>query len=131
MTLTYEWRGDFGNAEVTSLHSAGFDHPLTQDDWWGRVNRHSLGWVCARDDGVLVGFVNVAWDGARHAFIVDTVVAKAARRQGIGVRLLGIAADEARIAGAVWLHVDFEARLRDFYLNACGFTATDAGLIAL
>jgi len=52
------------------------------------------------------------------------------RRASI-TRLLGIAADEARAAGTAWLHVDFEARLRDFYLNACGFTATDAGLIAL
>lgn len=43
------------------------------------MNRHSLGWVCARFDGALVGFVNVAWDGAAHAFILDTVV-----EQGFG-----------------------------------------------
>jgi GNAT superfamily N-acetyltransferase len=95
------------------------------------VNRHSLGWVCAREDGVLVGFVNVAWDGAAHAFILDTVVATRARRQGIGARLIATAAHEARAAGSAWLHVDFEAHLRGFYLEACGFTSTDAGLIAL
>jgi len=131
VTITYEWRGDFDNAEVNSLHAEGFDHAVEQDDWLGRVNRHSLGWVCARDGAALVGFVNVAWDGAVHAFVLDTVVAKRVRRQGVGVRLLGVAADEARAAGSAWLHVDFEAHLRDFYLNACGFTSTHAGLIAL
>lgn len=131
MTITYEWRGDFDNAEVNSLHAEGFDHAVEQDDWLGRVNRHSLGWVCARDGAALVGFVNVAWDGAVHAFVLDTVVAKRVRRQGVGVRLLGVAADGARAAGSAWLHVDFEAHLRDFYLNACGFTSTHAGLIAL
>jgi GNAT superfamily N-acetyltransferase len=131
VTIIYEWRGDFDNAEVNSLHAEGFDHAVLQDDWCGRVNRHSLGWVCARDGGALVGFVNVAWDGAVHAFILDTVVAKSIRRQGVGVRLLRVAAEEARAAGSAWLHVDFETHLRGFYLDACGFTSTPAGLIAL
>ncbi|MGH3156761.1 MAG: GNAT family N-acetyltransferase [Streptosporangiaceae bacterium] len=42
-----------------------------------------MGWVCARESGRLVGFVNVAWDGGEHAFILDTVVSAAARRGGI------------------------------------------------
>lgn len=131
MTIFYEWRGEFDNAEVDSLHAEGFRHPLLQDDWWGRVNRHSLGWVCARQDGALVGFVNVAWDGAAHAFILDTVVQEGVRRRGVGVQLIAVAVDQARAAGSAWLHVDFEGDLRDFYLNACGFTSTHAGLIAL
>ncbi|HEX2357413.1 MAG TPA: GNAT family N-acetyltransferase, partial [Micromonosporaceae bacterium] len=74
MTITYEWRGDFGNDEVNALHAEGFDHePLTYD-WWAQVEGHSLGWVCARDGGELVGFVNVAWDGGSHAFVLDTLV---------------------------------------------------------
>jgi hypothetical protein len=43
----------------------------------------------------------------------------------------GQSTNEARAAGMAWLHVDFEGHLRDFYLGACGFTSTDAGLIAL
>jgi GNAT superfamily N-acetyltransferase len=131
MTITYRWRGDFDNAGVTALHAEGFGHPATPDDWWGRVNRHSLGWVCARDDGALVGFVNVAWDGASHAFVLDTVVATTARRRGVGAGLVALAADEARAAGCTWLHVDFEPDLKRFYLDACGFTPTQAGLIGL
>jgi hypothetical protein len=34
-------------------------------------------------------------------------------------------------AGCEWLHVDFEPELRRFYLDACGFRPTDAGLIRL
>ena len=40
--------------------------------WWNRISAHSLGWVSARNqDGVILGFVNVAWDGEDHAFLVD------------------------------------------------------------
>ncbi|MFI9379804.1 hypothetical protein [Kutzneria sp. NPDC052558] len=62
------WRGEFTNTEVNALHASAFSHPVTSVDWWGRVQRHSLGWVCARSAGTLVGFVNVAWDGGVHAF---------------------------------------------------------------
>jgi hypothetical protein len=30
-----------------------------------------------------------------------------------------------------WLHVDFDDHLRSFYFDACGFTPSNAGLIAL
>ena len=37
----------------------------------------------------------------------------------------------ARQAGCEWLHVDFDEHLREYYFAACGFSPTDAGLIAL
>jgi hypothetical protein len=37
---------------------------VLDDDWNTQVERYCVGWVCGRDAGVLVGFVNVAWDGA-------------------------------------------------------------------
>jgi len=37
----------------------------------------------------------------------------------------------AGAAGCEWLHVDFDDDLGDFYIKACGFTPTPAGLIAL
>ena len=144
MTIEYVWRGDFTNAEVESLHAAGFDRPVNEaNDWRTPINRYSLGWVCAREDGRLVGFVNVAWDGGVHAFILDTVAAAqhrppdasvaslAPHRRGIGTRLVAVATENARAAGCEWLHVDFESHLRSFYVDACGFRPTDAGLIQL
>jgi ribosomal protein S18 acetylase RimI-like enzyme len=131
MQIRYEWRGDVGNNALNRLHAAGFDHPIYEDDWRTQLAEHSLGWVCAYVGQELVGFVNVAWDGAFHAFILDTVVAMEHRRQGIGRELVAIAAAEARRTGCEWLHVDFDPEYRAFYFDGCGFDPTDAGLIAL
>ena len=131
VTITYEWRGEFENASVNVLHAEGFDHRCLDIDWYTQVHRHSLGWVCARESGTLVGFVNVAWDGGVHAFILDTVVAERARHRGTGTGLISTAVEHARVAGCEWLHVDFEDHLTGFYFQACGFTPTNAGLIAL
>ncbi|MFE2378757.1 GNAT family N-acetyltransferase [Streptomyces sp. NPDC059398] len=131
MTITYEWRGDFDNDALDALHAEGFGSPAGRTDWRARLERHSLGWVCARDDGSLTGFVNVAWDGGAHAFILDTVVARHRRTGGVGAALVAAAAEGARRAKCEWLHVDFEEHLRPFYFDACGFRETTAGLIAL
>jgi ribosomal protein S18 acetylase RimI-like enzyme len=132
MAITYEWRGAFESREVDALHAEAFHHELFPDfDWQKQMHDHSLGWVCARDDGELVGFVNVAWDGAGHAFILDTMVSEAAGRQGVGTQLVSVATTQARAADCEWLHVDFEDHLRSFYFDACGFTPTNAGLVRL
>ncbi|MGJ5893571.1 N-acetyltransferase [Streptomyces sp. V2] len=130
MKITYAWRGSFDDAALSALHADGFGHPASETAWADRLARHSLGWVCAYADNTLVGFVNVAWDGAAHAFLLDTVVARHHRRQGIGATLVTTATQEARAAGCTWLHADFEAPLRPFY-DACGFRTTAAGLLAL
>jgi GNAT superfamily N-acetyltransferase len=116
--ITYQWRASFDNAEISVLHADGFDHAVLTYDWWALPDE-------------LVGFVNVAWDGDSHAFILDTLVRRSAGRQGIGTMLVSLAAQEARGAGCEWLHVDFEDHLRAFYFDSCGFTPTNAGLIAL
>jgi GNAT superfamily N-acetyltransferase len=125
------WRGEFTNGEVNELHARAFDHRVFEDDWRRQVEGHSLGWVTARVDGDLVGFVNVPWDGGVHAFLIDTMVASGFRRRGIGKALVEAAVSEARAAGCEWLHVDFDDDLRDFYFEACGFAPTNAGLVAL
>lgn len=129
--MRVEWRVDFDNADVNTLHAEGFAHAVLDIDWRAQVERHSLGWVCAFDAERLVGFVNVAWDGGVHAFVIDTLVAGDRRHGGIGHRLLEVVERESRRAGCEWLHVDFEEELRDFYVGACGFAPTPAGVIAL
>jgi GNAT superfamily N-acetyltransferase len=129
--ITCDWRGSFENAAVNALHAEGFGGQVGETDWRAQVEQHSLGWVCAWRGSELAGFVNVAWDGGRHAFILDTVVAAGARRNGVGTGLIATAIEHARAAGCEWLHVDFEDRLATFYFQACGFTPTSAGLIAL
>lgn len=129
--IRYEWRGEFTNDAINRLHAEGFGHRLLDDDWWGQVNRHSLGWVVAYDGDELVGFVNVPWDGGIHAFIIDTLTTPRVQRQGIGTELVAVAARESAKAGCEWLHVDFDDHLAGFYFESCGFRPTQAGLIAL
>jgi hypothetical protein len=132
--ISFEWRGRFDNAEANRLHAEAFATRLFGDDEWDWVqqtSRHSLGWVTARRDGELIGFVNVPWDGLVHAWLQDTMVAITDRGAGVGRGLIAVATEQARVACCEWLHVDFDEHLRSFYLDACGFRPTCAGLIAL
>ena len=134
MSISYEWRGQFSNSEINVLHAEAFDTRVFSDDEWNWVSQtsaHSLGWVVARDGDTLVGFVNVITDGSVHAWIQDTMVLKSARGRGIGQQLVALARTHARLARCEWLHVDFDDEHADFYFKVCGFTPTNAGLIAL
>lgn len=129
MNADFVWRGELTDAEMLDLvRSHGGQAEV---GWWDRIRPHSLGWVTARRDGVLVGFVNVAWDGGDHAFLIDTKTSGREQHQGIGTELVRMAAEGARAAGCEWLHVDFTPDLAPFYFDACGFESTEAGLIHL
>ncbi len=129
MEINYAWRTDLTDAQLVALTEAhGGD---AEPGWWDRARQHSLGWVSAHDGDQLVGFANLAWDGAGHAFLLDPKVHADWQHRGIGTELVRRARDAARDADCEWLHVDFEPRLRPFYFGACGFTSTDAGLIRL
>jgi len=125
------WRGEFANEDLNLLRREAFPGDCSAHDWRSQVRRHSLGWVCAEFEGVLVGWINVAWDGARHATLLDTSVALSHRHRGIATALVAKAAVEAGQAGCDWLHVDFEAHLAPLYLESCGFSMTSAGLLNL
>ena len=128
--IVFAWRGPLDDDEMADLvRSHG---GLPEHGWWERVRPHSLGWVTARTaDGTLVGFANVAWNGGDHAFLLDPKTRGSFQRQGIGRRVVSLAAEHAQAAGCEWLHVDFEPELRPFYLEACAFTPTEGGLIHL
>jgi len=116
-------------AALGALISAAWNTP-DDGQGWPEVLTRSLCWVCAYDQQTLVGFVNVAWDGGRHAFLLDTTVHPDWQGQGIGTQLVREAAACARARGAHWLHVDFGPHLVGFYA-ACGFAPTTAGLLKL
>lgn len=110
--LTALWRVAWGNEGPASFRP---------------VLERGLSHVGAYDGDKLIGFVNVAWDGGQHGFILDTCVDPAYRRQGIASRLVARAVEVAEAKGLDWLHVDFEPQHESFY-RACGFGPTRAGL---
>lgn len=128
--VEYRWREPITDDEMIELVVSHGGR--SERGWWATVRPHSLGWVSARgSDGLLVGFVNVAWDGGDHAFLLDTKTRGGWQHCGIGTEVVRRAVEQARAAGCEWLHVDFEPQLAPFYLRACGFRPTDAGLIHL
>lgn len=127
----YRIRFPVDDTALSTLHALAFGYPVDVQPWAARLERHALTWVGAFSNDQLIGFVQVCWDGGAHAFVLDTAVHPEYGRQGIGQRLVRAAAAEAKTAGCEWLHVDFEPHLADFYLKACGFSSTDAGLLKL
>src|SRR5262245_18779759 len=118
--------------ELKELFAASW--PNHQQSDFAPVLARSLSYVCAyaaeRARRRLVGYVNLAWDGGVHAFLLDTTVHPDLRRQGIGRGRVYRAIETARERGAHWVHVDFEPPLRSFYLG-CGFRPSDAGVFPL
>jgi ribosomal protein S18 acetylase RimI-like enzyme len=130
--VQFQVRGEVDDEALSRLHARAFGGPFELQTWRRRLSEHSLSWVDARDEsGRLIGFVNVAWDGGTHAFALDVVVDPDHQGRGLGRELMARAAHEAAVAGCAWLHVDFEVRLTTFYLGACGFTPTAAGVLRL
>jgi GrpB-like predicted nucleotidyltransferase (UPF0157 family)/GNAT superfamily N-acetyltransferase len=135
--VIYQWRLPVPDDEVVALHTVAFAESSAAEPMsWRKQRPLSLGWVtaipAADESGVsLIGFANVAWDGDRHAFLLDVAVHPDHQRRGIAPRIVERAAEEAQAAGCEWLHVDFEERLADFYFDSCGFTPTMAGLLRL
>ena len=128
MTISFQRNMPVTSEMINLLRSHAWEEAGNQD--WEPVLARSLGWVCAFLDHELIGFVNVAWDGGVHAFLLDTTVHRDYQRRGIGRALVQEAAALAQERGATWLHVDYEPELDSFY-RGCGFRPTPAGLLSL
>ena len=125
--IVFAVRPEIDNAQLNRLHAEGFEHHVTDHDWQPQL-RHSLLWVGAFDGDRLIGFVNVAWDGGVHAFLLDTAVEVAYRRRGIGTRLVGEAIEAVRRHGGLeWIHVDSDEVLMERFYYPAGFSPCHAG----
>jgi GNAT superfamily N-acetyltransferase len=116
------------NDALNRLFAAAWENHVWRD--FQPVLQHSLLYICAFDGDELIGFVNVAWDGGVHGFLLDTTVHARYQRQGIGRQLVDAALEASRQRGIEWLHVDYEPHLTAFY-GSCGFRDTEAGVMNL
>ena len=126
--IEYKVSPSVSDEALNELFACAWDNHEVSD--LASVLAHSLGYVCGYQEGRLIGFVNVVWDGGVHAFLLDPTVHPELRRRGIGVELVRHATALAREARCQWLHVDYESRLAKFY-QECGFLPCPAGLIRL
>ena len=127
--IAYRINPNLSNETLNRLFSATWVGHSPSD--FSSVLAHSLAYIGAfTADDQLIGFVNLAWDGGVHAFLLDPTVDPAWQRRGIGKELVMRAIEEVRLHGCAWLHVDFEAHLEPFYAQ-CGFQPTRAGLVHL
>ena len=132
--ITYRLSPEVPNDALNELFAASW--PAHSPTEFAATLGHSLVYVCAYAQNPasagdrLVGFVNLAWDGGIHAFLLDTTVHPDLRRRGIGRELVRRAVEAARERGIAWVHVDYEPSLGRFY-TSCGFRPTEAGLILL
>ncbi len=129
--VVFRIRPPLDNDELNALHAEAFGHEVGERDWLTQL-RHSLLWVGAFHDGRLIGFVNVAWDGGVHAFLLDTAVARGMRGRGIGTALVREAIAATRNSGSVeWLHVDSDKELMRRLYEPAGFERTSAAVVRL
>lgn len=127
--IVFRVRPEIDNEQLNRLHAEGFKHHVVDHDWRSQL-RHSLLWIGAFDRERLVGFVNVAWDGGVHAFLLDTAVETPYRRRGMGTRLVREAIEAVRQhSGIEWLHVDSDEQLMERFYFPAGFAPTPAGLV--
>lgn len=126
--ITYRIKPNVRNHDLNALFAAAW--PDHQPNDFTPILQRSLTYACAYDDTRLIGFVNVAWDGGVHAFLLDTTVHAEWQRRGIGQHLVQHARIAEQEAGIHWLHVDYEPHLDAFY-RRCGFEPTLAGVMRL
>ena len=126
--LDYQISPPLDNAALNELFGAAWPDHTPRD--FAPLLARSLAYICAYQNLRLAGFVNLAWDGGFHAFLLDTTVHPTLQRRGIGLALVQHALAAASQHGVSWVHVDYEPHLRGFYAR-CGFQPTEAGLVRL
>lgn len=80
MGVELKIRPNVSDGALNELFAAAWQNYNVKKDIVARLEQHSLSYVCAFDTMNLVGFVNLAWDGGVHGFIVDTSVHRDYRR---------------------------------------------------
>jgi ribosomal protein S18 acetylase RimI-like enzyme len=123
----YERRLEPDPEKLNALFEAAWGSPKPG---YERVFPHSFTWITANSGDELVGFVNVAWDGDVHFFLLDTTVHPDWQHRGIGRRLVEETVAACRGHGE-WLHVDADEELMTGFYLRCGFERAPAGVLDL
>ena len=123
MLVMYSVSPPITNEALNRLFSESWDDHQAGN--FAPVLARSLAYVCAYHERRLVGFVNVAWDGGNHAFLLDTTVHPSVRRQRDRARTGASGSRSGTGARDRLAARRLRAALRR--LRSCGFRETEAG----
>lgn len=126
--IEYRVEPELSDSDLNHLFASAWENHAERS--FGPVLARSLTYIGAFDGSRLIGFVNVAWDGGIHGFVLDPTVHRSYQRRGVGTEMMRLAAKIAADRGLEWLHVDYEPHLHAFY-QGCGYEETEAGLLNL
>ena len=119
-------RPPLDNDQLNALFADSW--PDHDDRDYRPILERSLSYLATFSGNELVGFLNIAWDGGAHGFVLDVTVARKYRRKGVALAMLRETVEIAREAELEWLHVDFEPYLEGLYRRA-GYRPTEVGLL--
>ena len=128
--ITFIINPEVSNNQLNLLFSNSWDNHKPID--FQKELQHSFFSICVFSNDELIGFVKVIWDGSVHGFLLDPIIHKSSRNQGLGTLLVkkAIQVSKEHVLEREWLHVDYETHLHNFYTK-CGYEHTEAGLIHL
>ena len=95
---------------------------------YDRILANSYTHFTMREDGELLGFLNVISDGIGDAFLVDLMVHPKSQHRGIGRALVDAAIEGLTRDGIKCIQVTFDRELESFY-RGCGFYIFGGGII--
>ena len=98
--IVYQVKSQVTDDDLNNLFASAWVHHAERP--FGPILAHSLTYVCAYHEGQLIGFVNVAWDGGIHGFILDT-----SRLNEQELRQLGVEARDSLVSDHLMLVADF------------------------
>jgi len=112
--------------EINTLRSSvGWD---LVDETYHQVLGRGYAHYTVREEGRLVGFVNVLSDGIADAFLLDLVVHNDFQRRHIGTVIVKRAVRDLTEDGIQCIHVTFNPENESFY-KSVGFHIFKAGII--
>lgn len=128
-SLEYRTRPALTNEDLNGLFGRAYNKTMSVD--FQRILNQSLTWVAGYDEHGLRAWINVAWDGFVHAFLVDRTAADdsdgAIRSELVRVAIEAIRRDHPTV---LKIHTDCRSD-ETLWLGGLGLQELPGGIVVL